>query len=77
MLPPYLSTAHRLRIYRAMRRKSQAWLGEQVGLSQSSIARFEDPNYPSTPTRDQLIRLARALQVTIHDLESHLQETPV
>jgi transcriptional regulator with XRE-family HTH domain len=59
--------AHNLKTLREIRRMSQIDLAEAVGVSRRTIARLEAGDIED-PGVDQMLRIARALRVTISTL---------
>lgn len=51
----------RIKLARQTRKKSQSWLSQEVGVTQSSISEWETGN--TDPTTDNLARVAKVLSV--------------
>ena len=51
----------RIKLARQLRKKSQSWLSQEIGVTQSSISEWETGN--TDPTTDNLSRVATVLNV--------------
>ena len=57
---------NRLKVVLAEKKRTNKWLGEQLGKDQATISKWRTNN--AQPTLENLLDIARCLDVTVNDL---------